>query len=166
MNKIIYHKGIQSQNVSGRIFCLYPIVIYISINFYLQLYNTGVGFCADYKPGRATAEGSIELSPCSDSLTQVMYTLRIRHCVRSREPCRRQELQHVSGWGETSENTGIFKISMCESNNTHSSTAECHLKNANVPCVAEADTHTLLQKTSLSAYLFSIFGSVWGTESL
>lgn len=77
MNKIIYHKGIQSQNVSGRIFCLYPIVIYISINFYLQLYNTGVGFCADYKPGRATAEGSIELSPCSDSLTQVMYTLRI-----------------------------------------------------------------------------------------
>ncbi|XP_054673317.1 polypeptide N-acetylgalactosaminyltransferase 15 isoform X2 [Grus americana] len=35
-----------------------------------KLYNTGVGFCADYKPGRATAEGSIELSPCSDSLTQ------------------------------------------------------------------------------------------------
>ncbi|NXV78039.1 GLT15 acetylgalactosaminyltransferase, partial [Atlantisia rogersi] len=35
-----------------------------------KLYNTGVGFCADYKPGRAIAEGSIELSPCSDSLTQ------------------------------------------------------------------------------------------------
>ncbi|XP_053795547.1 polypeptide N-acetylgalactosaminyltransferase 15 isoform X4 [Vidua chalybeata] len=35
-----------------------------------KLYNTGVGFCADYRPGRATAEGSIELSPCSDSLTQ------------------------------------------------------------------------------------------------
>ncbi|NXY47633.1 GLT15 acetylgalactosaminyltransferase, partial [Ceuthmochares aereus] len=35
-----------------------------------KLYNTGVGFCADYRPGRAVAEGSIELSPCSDSLTQ------------------------------------------------------------------------------------------------
>ncbi|NXD35941.1 GLT15 acetylgalactosaminyltransferase, partial [Copsychus sechellarum] len=35
-----------------------------------KLYNTGVGFCADYRPGRATAEGSIKLSPCSDSLTQ------------------------------------------------------------------------------------------------
>ncbi|KAM6422119.1 polypeptide N-acetylgalactosaminyltransferase 15 [Rhynochetos jubatus] len=35
-----------------------------------KLYNTGVGFCADYRHGRATAEGSIELSPCSDSLTQ------------------------------------------------------------------------------------------------
>ncbi|NXA62254.1 GLT15 acetylgalactosaminyltransferase, partial [Mohoua ochrocephala] len=35
-----------------------------------KLYNTGVGFCADYRPGRATAEGSIEVSPCSDSLTQ------------------------------------------------------------------------------------------------
>ncbi|NWW02275.1 GLT15 acetylgalactosaminyltransferase, partial [Oreocharis arfaki] len=35
-----------------------------------KLYSTGVGFCADYRPGRATAEGSIELSPCSDSLTQ------------------------------------------------------------------------------------------------
>ncbi|XP_074006851.1 polypeptide N-acetylgalactosaminyltransferase 15 isoform X1 [Numenius arquata] len=35
-----------------------------------KLYNTGVGFCADYKPGRAIAEGSIKLSPCSDSLTQ------------------------------------------------------------------------------------------------
>ncbi|NXC14000.1 GLT15 acetylgalactosaminyltransferase, partial [Corythaeola cristata] len=35
-----------------------------------KLYNTGVGFCADYRPGRAIAEGSIELSPCSDSLTQ------------------------------------------------------------------------------------------------
>ncbi|NXM85915.1 GLT15 acetylgalactosaminyltransferase, partial [Oenanthe oenanthe] len=35
-----------------------------------KLYNTGVGFCADYRPGRNTAEGSIELSPCSDSLTQ------------------------------------------------------------------------------------------------
>ncbi|NXW81277.1 GLT15 acetylgalactosaminyltransferase, partial [Hirundo rustica] len=35
-----------------------------------KLYNTGVGFCADYRPGRATAEGSIELSPCSDSVTQ------------------------------------------------------------------------------------------------
>ncbi|NWZ06970.1 GLT15 acetylgalactosaminyltransferase, partial [Agelaius phoeniceus] len=35
-----------------------------------KLYNTGVGFCADYRPGRATAEGSIELSPCSDSPTQ------------------------------------------------------------------------------------------------
>ncbi|XP_030823472.1 polypeptide N-acetylgalactosaminyltransferase 15 isoform X1 [Camarhynchus parvulus] len=33
-----------------------------------KLYNTGVGFCADYRPGRA--EGSIELSPCSDSPTQ------------------------------------------------------------------------------------------------
>ncbi|XP_030344244.1 polypeptide N-acetylgalactosaminyltransferase 15 isoform X2 [Strigops habroptila] len=35
-----------------------------------KLYNTGVGFCADYRPGRAIAEGSIELSPCSGSLTQ------------------------------------------------------------------------------------------------
>nr|XP_021393824.1 polypeptide N-acetylgalactosaminyltransferase 15 isoform X1 [Lonchura striata domestica] len=35
-----------------------------------KLYNTGTGFCADYRPGRATAEGSIELSPCSDSVTQ------------------------------------------------------------------------------------------------
>ncbi|NXK62040.1 GLT15 acetylgalactosaminyltransferase, partial [Sylvietta virens] len=35
-----------------------------------KLYNTGVGFCADYRPGRTTAEGSVELSPCSDSLTQ------------------------------------------------------------------------------------------------
>ncbi|NWY26182.1 GLT15 acetylgalactosaminyltransferase, partial [Pheucticus melanocephalus] len=35
-----------------------------------KLYNTGVGFCADYRPGRATAEGSIELSPCIDSPTQ------------------------------------------------------------------------------------------------
>ncbi|KAM6413176.1 polypeptide N-acetylgalactosaminyltransferase 15 isoform 3-T4 [Pluvialis apricaria] len=35
-----------------------------------KLYNTGVGFCADYRPGRAIGEGSIELSPCSDSLTQ------------------------------------------------------------------------------------------------
>nr|XP_009937135.1 PREDICTED: polypeptide N-acetylgalactosaminyltransferase 15 [Opisthocomus hoazin] len=35
-----------------------------------KLYNTGVGFCADHRPGRAIAEGSIELSPCSDSLTQ------------------------------------------------------------------------------------------------
>ncbi|NXJ64932.1 GLT15 acetylgalactosaminyltransferase, partial [Rostratula benghalensis] len=35
-----------------------------------KLYNTGVGFCADYRPGRAVAEGSIELSPCSDSFTQ------------------------------------------------------------------------------------------------
>ncbi|NWW67077.1 GLT15 acetylgalactosaminyltransferase, partial [Ifrita kowaldi] len=35
-----------------------------------KLYSTSVGFCADYRPGRATAEGSIELSPCSDSLTQ------------------------------------------------------------------------------------------------
>ncbi|NXQ68036.1 GLT15 acetylgalactosaminyltransferase, partial [Quiscalus mexicanus] len=35
-----------------------------------KLYNTGVGFCADYRPGRATAEGSIELSPCRDSPTQ------------------------------------------------------------------------------------------------
>ncbi|NXS15269.1 GLT15 acetylgalactosaminyltransferase, partial [Mystacornis crossleyi] len=35
-----------------------------------KLYSPGVGFCADYRPGRATAEGSVELSPCSDSLTQ------------------------------------------------------------------------------------------------
>uniref|UniRef100_H0YY39 Polypeptide N-acetylgalactosaminyltransferase n=3 Tax=Taeniopygia guttata TaxID=59729 RepID=H0YY39_TAEGU len=35
-----------------------------------KLHNTGTGFCADYRPGRATAEGSIELSPCSDSVTQ------------------------------------------------------------------------------------------------
>ncbi|XP_054017192.1 polypeptide N-acetylgalactosaminyltransferase 15 isoform X1 [Dryobates pubescens] len=35
-----------------------------------RLYNTGTGFCADYRPGRAIAEGSIKLSPCSDSLTQ------------------------------------------------------------------------------------------------
>ncbi|NXN90934.1 GLT15 acetylgalactosaminyltransferase, partial [Rhinopomastus cyanomelas] len=35
-----------------------------------KLYNTGTGFCADYQPGGATAEGSIKLSPCSDSLTQ------------------------------------------------------------------------------------------------
>ncbi|XP_051467179.1 polypeptide N-acetylgalactosaminyltransferase 15 isoform X2 [Apus apus] len=35
-----------------------------------KLFNTGVGFCANYRPGRAIAEGSIELSHCSDSLTQ------------------------------------------------------------------------------------------------
>ncbi|XP_057280890.1 polypeptide N-acetylgalactosaminyltransferase 15 [Pezoporus wallicus] len=35
-----------------------------------KLYNTGVGFCADYRPGRAIEEGSIELFPCSDSITQ------------------------------------------------------------------------------------------------
>ncbi|XP_061207016.1 polypeptide N-acetylgalactosaminyltransferase 15 isoform X1 [Neopsephotus bourkii] len=35
-----------------------------------RLYNTGVGFCADYRPGRATEEGSIELFPCSDSINQ------------------------------------------------------------------------------------------------
>ncbi|KAM4657515.1 polypeptide N-acetylgalactosaminyltransferase 15 isoform 1-T2 [Amazona ochrocephala] len=35
-----------------------------------RLYNTGVGFCADYRPGKAIEEGSIELFPCSDSLTQ------------------------------------------------------------------------------------------------
>ncbi|NXH20406.1 GLT15 acetylgalactosaminyltransferase, partial [Bucco capensis] len=35
-----------------------------------KLYNTGIGFCADYRPGKNTAEGSIKLSPCSDSLTQ------------------------------------------------------------------------------------------------
>ncbi|KFW89504.1 Polypeptide N-acetylgalactosaminyltransferase 15, partial [Phalacrocorax carbo] len=35
-----------------------------------KLYNTGVGFCADYRPGGAIAEGSIELFPCSDSPTQ------------------------------------------------------------------------------------------------
>lgn len=112
MNKIIYHKGIQSQNDRWRIFCLYPIVIYFSINLYLQLYNTGVGFCADYRPGRATAEGSIELSPCSDSPTQVILWV-CRHCVRPREPCRRQAPQHVRGWVDTSGNTGMFKISMC-----------------------------------------------------
>ncbi|OXB54971.1 hypothetical protein ASZ78_012747 [Callipepla squamata] len=42
----------------------------IGINIYLQLYNTGAGFCADYRPGRAMADGSIKLSPCSNSLTQ------------------------------------------------------------------------------------------------
>lgn len=42
-----------------------------------KLYNTGVGFCADYRPGRATADGSIELSPCSDSPSQVPYTSSI-----------------------------------------------------------------------------------------
>ncbi|KFU85126.1 Polypeptide N-acetylgalactosaminyltransferase-like 2 [Chaetura pelagica] len=35
-----------------------------------KLFNTGVGFCANYRPGTAIAEGSIELSHCSDSLTQ------------------------------------------------------------------------------------------------
>ncbi|NXJ14130.1 GLT15 acetylgalactosaminyltransferase, partial [Odontophorus gujanensis] len=35
-----------------------------------KLYNTGAGFCADYSPGRAVADGSIKLSPCSNSLTQ------------------------------------------------------------------------------------------------
>ncbi|KFO92837.1 Polypeptide N-acetylgalactosaminyltransferase 15, partial [Buceros rhinoceros silvestris] len=35
-----------------------------------KLYNTGVDFCADYRPGRAIEEGSIKLSPCSHSLTQ------------------------------------------------------------------------------------------------
>ncbi|XP_009674700.2 polypeptide N-acetylgalactosaminyltransferase 15 isoform X2 [Struthio camelus] len=35
-----------------------------------KLYNTGVDSCANYRPGRAIEEGSIELSPCSDSLTQ------------------------------------------------------------------------------------------------
>ncbi|XP_064022969.1 polypeptide N-acetylgalactosaminyltransferase 15 isoform X2 [Pogoniulus pusillus] len=35
-----------------------------------KLYNTGIGFCADYRPGSTVAEGSIKLSPCSDSLTQ------------------------------------------------------------------------------------------------
>ncbi|XP_071591672.1 polypeptide N-acetylgalactosaminyltransferase 15 isoform X1 [Heliangelus exortis] len=35
-----------------------------------KLYNTGVGLCANYRPGSTVAEGSIELSHCSDSLTQ------------------------------------------------------------------------------------------------
>ncbi|XP_015709303.1 polypeptide N-acetylgalactosaminyltransferase 15 isoform X3 [Coturnix japonica] len=35
-----------------------------------KLYNTGAGFCADYRPGRALEDGSIKLSPCSNSLTQ------------------------------------------------------------------------------------------------
>lgn len=68
-------KGYNDKKVGWNIFSLYLIVLYFSINLYLQLYNTGVGFCADYRPGRAIAEGSIELSPCSDSLTQVLYTL-------------------------------------------------------------------------------------------
>lgn len=70
-------KGYNHKKVGWNIFSLYLIVLYFSINLYLQLYNTGVGFCADYRPGRAIAEGSIKLSPCSDSLTQVLYTLSI-----------------------------------------------------------------------------------------
>ncbi|XP_004939447.2 polypeptide N-acetylgalactosaminyltransferase 15 isoform X2 [Gallus gallus] len=35
-----------------------------------KLYNTGAGFCADYRPGMALADGSIKLSPCTNSLTQ------------------------------------------------------------------------------------------------
>ncbi|NXY91068.1 GLT15 acetylgalactosaminyltransferase, partial [Alcedo cyanopectus] len=35
-----------------------------------KLYNTGAGFCVDYRPARATAEGSIALSPCRDSPSQ------------------------------------------------------------------------------------------------
>ncbi|XP_064362310.1 polypeptide N-acetylgalactosaminyltransferase 15 isoform X2 [Dromaius novaehollandiae] len=41
-----------------------------TLKFSGKLYNTGVGSCANYRPGRAIEEGSIELSPCSDSLTQ------------------------------------------------------------------------------------------------
>ncbi|XP_062425266.1 polypeptide N-acetylgalactosaminyltransferase 15 [Rhea pennata] len=41
-----------------------------TLKFSGKLYNTGVGSCANYRPGRTIEEGSIELSPCSDSLTQ------------------------------------------------------------------------------------------------
>uniref|UniRef100_A0A8B9SET6 Polypeptide N-acetylgalactosaminyltransferase n=1 Tax=Apteryx owenii TaxID=8824 RepID=A0A8B9SET6_APTOW len=41
-----------------------------TLKFSGKLYNTGVGSCANYRPGRAIEEGSVELSPCSDSLTQ------------------------------------------------------------------------------------------------
>ncbi|XP_010211837.1 PREDICTED: polypeptide N-acetylgalactosaminyltransferase 15 [Tinamus guttatus] len=41
-----------------------------TLKFSGKLYNAGVGSCANYRPGRAIEEGSIELSPCSDSLTQ------------------------------------------------------------------------------------------------
>ncbi|NWX84809.1 GLT15 acetylgalactosaminyltransferase, partial [Nothoprocta pentlandii] len=42
-----------------------------TLKFSGKLYNAGVGSCANYRPGRAVEEGSIELSPCSDSLTQL-----------------------------------------------------------------------------------------------
>ncbi|CAM4517343.1 unnamed protein product [Lepidochelys olivacea] len=35
-----------------------------------KLYNTGVGFCADYRSAWGAAEGPIELSPCSDNINQ------------------------------------------------------------------------------------------------
>ncbi|XP_024065357.2 polypeptide N-acetylgalactosaminyltransferase 15 [Terrapene carolina triunguis] len=35
-----------------------------------KLYNTGVGFCADYRSAWDAAEGPIELSPCSDNINQ------------------------------------------------------------------------------------------------
>ncbi|TFK07383.1 regulator of nonsense transcripts 1 [Platysternon megacephalum] len=35
-----------------------------------KLYNTGVGFCADYRSAWDAAEGLIELSPCSDNINQ------------------------------------------------------------------------------------------------
>uniref|UniRef100_A0A8C3T795 Polypeptide N-acetylgalactosaminyltransferase 15 n=1 Tax=Chelydra serpentina TaxID=8475 RepID=A0A8C3T795_CHESE len=35
-----------------------------------KLYNTGVGFCADYRSAWDAEEGPIELSPCSDNINQ------------------------------------------------------------------------------------------------
>uniref|UniRef100_A0A8C0J312 Polypeptide N-acetylgalactosaminyltransferase 15 n=1 Tax=Chelonoidis abingdonii TaxID=106734 RepID=A0A8C0J312_CHEAB len=35
-----------------------------------KLYNTGVGFCADYRSAWDAAEGLIELFPCSDNINQ------------------------------------------------------------------------------------------------
>ncbi|XP_015264245.1 PREDICTED: polypeptide N-acetylgalactosaminyltransferase 15 [Gekko japonicus] len=35
-----------------------------------KLYNTGVGFCAEYKTQQDAAGGHIELSPCNDSINQ------------------------------------------------------------------------------------------------
>nr|XP_014434148.1 polypeptide N-acetylgalactosaminyltransferase 15 isoform X3 [Pelodiscus sinensis] len=40
------------------------------LRFSGKLYNTGVGFCADYRSAWDAAAGPIELSPCSDSINQ------------------------------------------------------------------------------------------------
>ncbi|XP_048694474.1 polypeptide N-acetylgalactosaminyltransferase 15 isoform X3 [Caretta caretta] len=47
---------------------LYPPVY--KPRFSGKLYNTGVGFCADYRSAWGAAEGPIELSPCSDNINQ------------------------------------------------------------------------------------------------
>uniref|UniRef100_A0A8D0GAC8 Polypeptide N-acetylgalactosaminyltransferase n=1 Tax=Sphenodon punctatus TaxID=8508 RepID=A0A8D0GAC8_SPHPU len=43
-----------------------------------KLYNTGVGFCADYRSQQDAAGGLIELSPCSDTINQYTSIKEIR----------------------------------------------------------------------------------------